>query len=121
MADLLKLPHYIRRPIPVNTADRALIDRHEAKFGINHVPRGVSGEDDKQTASRSSWAGHRLPRSSKLRHKQSQQRQLYRRLVDEGKTAREIAAETGLKLKSGYTAVSRLRPRTGSSHPLSSK
>ena len=109
MADLLNLPRYIRRPTPVSAADRVLIDRYEAETGINYVPRGVSGEDDEQTASRRSWTGHRFGQSSEFRHKQAQRRQLYRRLVDDGKTGREIAAVTGLKLESVYNALARLR------------
>ena len=109
MADLLELPRSIRRPTPVNTAERALIDRFIAAGHVNHVPRGVSGEDIEQTASRRSWTGHRFGQSSEFRHKQAKRRQLYRRLVDDGKTGREIAEVVGLKLESVYGALSRLR------------
>ena len=109
MADLLELPRSIRRPTPVNTAERALIDRYIAAGRVNHVPRGVSGEDDEQTANRLSWTGHRFPQSAEFRHKQAKRRQLYRRLVDDGKTGREIAEAVGLKLESVYGALSRLR------------
>ncbi len=109
MADLLDLPRYIRRPIPISTADRALIDRHIAEEGITHVARGVSGEDDEQADARRSWTGHRFGQSAEFRHKQAQRRQRLRLLVDDGKTCREIAEVTGLKLVSVYSALSRLR------------
>ncbi len=117
MADLLALPRYIRRPTPVSTAERALIDRYRDAGLVTYVARGVSGEDDEQTASRRSWTGHRFGQSAEFRHKQALQRQLYRQLVDDGKNGREIAAVTGLKLESVYSALSRLRlkirPRDG--------
>ena len=109
MADLLELPRSIIRPTPISAADRALIDRFEAAFGVTHVPRGVSGDDDKQTASRRSWTGHRFGQSAELREKQAKRRQLYRRLVDDGKTGREIADVVGMKLESVYSALSKLR------------
>ncbi len=108
MADLLNLPRCIRRPIPISAADRALIDLYVAKMGITYVPRGVSGEDDEQTSSRRR-TGHKFGQSEAFRHKQSLQRELYRRLVDDGKTGREIAEVVGLKLESVYGALSRLR------------
>ncbi len=109
MADLLVLPTCIRRPIPVSAADRVLIDRRIAEYGINHVPCGVSGENDEQTANRRSRTGHRFGQSAEFRHKQSQQRKLLRGLVDDRKTGREIAEITGMKLVSVYSALARLR------------
>ena len=109
MADLLELPRSIIRPAPVNTAERALIDHFIAAGRVTHVPRGVSGEDDEQAASHRSWTGHRFGQSSEFRHKQAKRRQLFRRLVDDGKTGREIAEVVGLKLESVYGALSRLR------------
>lgn len=108
MVELYHPPSYIPTPIPISTADRALMDVYKAKFGINHVPRGVSGLDDEQTASRRR-TGHRFPQSKEFRHKQSQRRQLIRQLVTAGKTRREIAAETGMKLEAVYGALSRLQ------------
>ncbi len=117
MADLLTLPRYIRRPVPISAAERVLMDIFEAEEGIKHIPRGVSGEDDEQTAARRSWTGHRFGQSAEFRHKQALQRQLYRRLVDDGKTGREIAEVVGLKVESVYSALSRMRlkirPRDG--------
>ncbi len=117
MADIYAPPRYFRRPIPISTADRALMDRFEAEFGITHVPRGVSGEDDEQTANRHNWTGHRFGQSAEFLHKQSQRRQLIRRLVEDRKNGREIAAVVGIKVESVYCALSRmrlkLRPRDG--------
>ncbi len=94
-----------RIPIPISPADRALIDRHIAEHGITYVPRGVSGLDDSCDAP----FRCRNDQPEKLRSRLAKRRQIYRRLVDEGKTCREISEIVGVQLASVYGALSRMR------------
>ncbi len=104
------------QPVPISDAERVLIVRHEAKYGINHIATGVSGQTIEQVTSSAcaQWRG-RGGQSAATRMKNAMSNQLYRRLFDEEKTEIEIAAIVGVARETAYRALLRMglkiRPR----------
>ncbi len=101
-----------RHPNPIGWDIRAKIDafitEKESEGQTVVVPRGVSGMDIPQETSAACWRRGRNGQPKALREKLSKRRGDYRRLVDEGKSGREIAKIIGVKLPAVYQAVRRM-------------
>ncbi len=98
-----------RHPHPVSPVERVLIDHHIAEKGVIFVATGLSSMDVPRENAIASWGGHRNGQPPALRMKLARRRQQYRKLVDEGKSYREIAKIIGVKVDSVYNAVRRMR------------
>ncbi len=94
---------------PVSAADRALIDRHIAEHGVNHIPRGVSGLGDKKDTLAADYRGSRRGLSVTKREGLSRQRQDYRAFRDQGYTDTEIAQLLGVTVGTVKTVFRQMR------------
>ncbi len=99
-------------PVPISRAERALIDRYIRDHGITYIPCGVSGEDYPQTTKAACWGGVRCKQSKALRQELAERRQLYRKLVDEGKNGPEIAEIVGVTRQAVYGTLRRMQLKT---------